>query len=88
MPTAIKIGEFRNHLSNYLSWVRKGKEIIIMDRKNVIGKVIPFPSRHEEASLEMIPPLRKSSQWSRLQFKKISCKKDPVSCLIEDRQKR
>ena len=36
-----KIGERRNHLSNYLEHVRGGGEVVVLDRDRPIARIVP-----------------------------------------------
>jgi len=54
--TEIRIAQFKSHLSHYLRSVRRGNEIVILDRETPIARVLPFgppPKR-----LVTIPPTR------------------------------
>jgi prevent-host-death family protein len=40
-----KIADLKNNLSRYLSLVRKGGEIIVLDREKPIARIVPFAPR-------------------------------------------
>ena len=40
-----KIADLKNNLSRYLSLVRKGGEIIVLDREKPIARIVPFVPR-------------------------------------------
>lgn len=39
---SINIAKFKSELSKYLGFVRKGEEIVVLDRKEPLARVIPF----------------------------------------------
>jgi len=49
---AINIAELKSHLSKYLRAVRKGERILVLDRKDPVG--------------ELIPPSATRTPWERL----------------------
>lgn len=46
--TAAKIADLKNHLSAYLQEVRRGGEVVIMDRNHPIARIVPFSSRRHD----------------------------------------
>ncbi len=42
MKTAVPIGELRDHLSAHLRRVRRGGEVIVLDRDRPIARIVPF----------------------------------------------
>jgi len=43
-----KIADLKNNLSAYLREVRKGSEVVVVDRDRPIAKIIPFARRDDE----------------------------------------
>ena len=82
----IKIAEFKSKLSSHLRKVRKGEEIVILDRKQPIAKVIPI-TPEKEVKLKLIPP-RKKGDWKALVFPPHSSYIDIVKILRDDRDRR
>jgi len=80
----VKIAEFKSHLSAYLSQVRKGGEITVLDRKEPIARVIPFSSGE---SLQVRPPHIKG-RWKELKPSLRRSDIDVVGLLREDRDSR
>lgn len=48
---SVNIAKFKTELGKYLGFVRKGEEIIVLDRKIPLARVIPF---HEKQKGELI----------------------------------
>jgi antitoxin (DNA-binding transcriptional repressor) of toxin-antitoxin stability system len=44
---SVNIAKFKTELGTYLGFVRKGEEIIILDRKTPLARVIPFHEKHK-----------------------------------------
>lgn len=84
---SVKIGQLKNKLSAYLRLVRKGAEIIIMDREHPIARITPFEKNEEE--LTIIEAKEKDfSKIKKLSFPKTKVAIDVVALLREDRDKR
>lgn len=82
---SVKIGQLKNKLSAYLRLVRKGVEVIIMDRQHPIARITPFEEKQE---LRIIPSQKKFSEIKKLSFPKPKVQIDVVALLREDRDKR
>jgi antitoxin (DNA-binding transcriptional repressor) of toxin-antitoxin stability system len=48
---SVNIAKFKAELSKYLGFVRRGEELIVMDRKESVARVIPF---NESAGQDLI----------------------------------
>ena len=44
---SVNIAKFKAQLGTYLGFVRKGEEIIVLDRKIPLARVIPFHEKHK-----------------------------------------
>ncbi|MBI2646562.1 MAG: type II toxin-antitoxin system prevent-host-death family antitoxin [Deltaproteobacteria bacterium] len=82
---SVKIGQLKNKLSAYLRLVRKGAQIIVMDREHPIARITPFEEKEE---LRIIPAQKKFSEIKKLSFSKPKVQIDVVALLREDRDKR
>ena len=82
----VKIGELKTHLSSHLKQVRHGEEIIILDRKQPIAKVIPLMEKKKHLVIVRKPKTR--GGLKKLKFKGIKAKVDVVKTLREDRDRR
>jgi len=82
----VKIAEFKTHLSSHLKQVRQGKEIIILDRKQPIAKVMPLVDRKKQ--LLIVRKAKTKGGLKKLRFKGIKAKVDVVKALREDRDRR
>jgi antitoxin (DNA-binding transcriptional repressor) of toxin-antitoxin stability system len=82
----VKIAEFKTHLSAHLKKVRKGEEIVILDREQPIAKVIPFPGKEDELCIVQKPKIK--GGLKKLRFRGIKERIDVVKLLREDRDRR
>ncbi len=83
----IKIAEFKTHLSGHLRNVQKGEEIIILDRKQPIAKVLPLFS--EEKNLIKIVRKKKTKNFfKKFKPRGIKAQVDIVNLLQEMRGAR
>ena len=55
MKSAVRIAEFKNHLSRYLRSAQKGHEIVIKDRETPIARLVPYAE--PENGLVSRPPI-------------------------------
>ena len=39
---SVNIAKFKAELSKYLGFVRKGEEVVVMDRKESIARIVPY----------------------------------------------
>ncbi len=83
---SVKIGELKNKLSSYLRLVRKGAQIIVMDREHPIARITPFEEKKEK--LTIIPAREKFSNITKLSFPRPKVSIDIVALLREDRDSR
>ncbi|MBI4237877.1 MAG: type II toxin-antitoxin system prevent-host-death family antitoxin [Deltaproteobacteria bacterium] len=87
----VKIGELRNNLSAYLRKVRKGAEIVVMDRETPIGRVVPYQGEAKDTEpFDVVPPPGGYAGLAKLKFPPLKLQKrfDPVEELIKDRRRR
>jgi prevent-host-death family protein len=42
-----RVAELKNNLSRYLSYVREGGEVLILDRDTPVARLVPFAAGHE-----------------------------------------
>lgn len=80
-----QIAQFKARLSSYLQEVRQGREVIIMDRKTPIAKVVPFSQSHHSVVVRG-PRVKKSLK--SLTFPGIKARVDVVRLLREARGPR
>lgn len=45
-----KIADLKNNLSRYLAQVRRGGEVVVLDRDIPIARIIPFAPREDDAA--------------------------------------
>jgi antitoxin (DNA-binding transcriptional repressor) of toxin-antitoxin stability system len=81
----VKIAEFKSKLSSHLREVKRGKEIVILDRDHPVAKVIPFTDMGEGLVIREATDKR---GFKNLNFKGIKARVDVVKLLREDRDRR
>jgi len=42
MRRSVKIGELRDNLSSYVRLVRRGEEVVVLDRDRPVARIVPF----------------------------------------------
>jgi prevent-host-death family protein len=66
MARVVKIGELKNRLSAYLSLVRQGQEVIVLDRSKPVARIVPLHAAEdydaEEQALVAAGQLRPGSR--------------------------
>jgi prevent-host-death family protein len=51
----VKIGELRDHLSRHLQRVRRGQELVVLDRNRPIARIVPVErAESDDADLEQL----------------------------------
>lgn len=80
----VRIAQFKSRLSHYLSCVRKGDEIVVMDRRTPIARVVPYGGA---ASMLAMTPARSSPKlFRKLKIPPPPRGTDSLKALIEDRR--
>ncbi len=91
---AVKIAQLRNNLSAYLKRVQHGEEVIVLDRKKPVARIIPMPPDLDEELRQLaaeglirlpIEPLPKNF-WKTPGLK-ISAKK-MIKAVLDEREDR
>ena len=86
MKQNVQIARLKAQLSGYLRSVRRGGEIIVMDRKTPVARIVP----HEEGSarqLEVRPPIPGATPLSKIDLPPFPCEvPDILPFLLEDRE--
>ncbi len=84
---SVNIAKFKAELGKYLGYIRRGEEIIVLDRTQPLARVMPFKA--VSSKLVMEAPLDKDKHLWSLHFKPISNKDvDSLKFLIEERGER
>ncbi|EKD75368.1 MAG: hypothetical protein ACD_44C00151G0001 [uncultured bacterium] len=84
---SVNIAKFKSELGKYLGYVRRGEEIIVLDRTQPLARVLPYKSLERKLLVE--EPLDKARSLINLHFKPIQNKKvDSLKFLIEERGER
>lgn len=83
--TQVKSSEFKAKMAAHLRQVKKGHELVLLDRDTPIAKVIPLQNNKEK--LKIIPPQEKTG-LKNIKIPKLKKKPtiDVVKMLQEDRQ--
>lgn len=82
---SVNIAKFKAELSKYLGYIRKGEEVIVLDRQEPLARVLPF--KPIESKLVIQEPFDKI-HLSELHFKPTDKKIDSLTFLIEERGER
>jgi len=80
----VKIADLKAHLSKHLHTVRAGGEIVVLDRKTPIARIVPYEARTERLVIrEALHP------WGTAKLPPLPRKRvDAVALLLEDRARR
>lgn len=80
------VAELKAKLSEFLRHVRKGHEVVIMDRDQPVARLIPFAERQ---ALVVREPVSRYRTLGDIPLPKpVKLDVDPVQLLLEDRQSR
>jgi prevent-host-death family protein len=86
--TSIRIAEFKARLSEYLRYVRKGRELTICDRDEPIARVLPFKSATGGGRLAVREPMHAYRTLAAIPLPPpAKLEVDAVAFLLEDRQR-
>ena len=84
---SVNIAKFKAELSKYLGYIRCGEEVIVLDRREPLARVIPF--RPKESNLLFEAPQDDPKKLLCMRYKPISNQKtDSLHFLLEDRGAR
>jgi len=86
MTSSAAVSEFKSHLSEYLRRVQRGDEIIILDHKRPVAKVVPIEPIEKRPRFEVIPAKKKT--FKDIRPKGVVLTVDPAQYVIEDREDR
>ncbi len=85
----INIAKFKAELSKYLGYVRRGEEVVIMNRNESIARVVPY---QEVVSPQLALVAQASEDWHKLFSLKTKILKRPAGdsllFLLEERGER
>lgn len=84
---SVNIAKFKAELGKYLGYIRRGEEVVVLDRSQPLARVLPF--KQPESLLVIEEPLDKENNLSDLHFKAVHNKKiDSLRFLNEERGDR
>ncbi len=81
------ISTIKAKLTSFLRLVKKGKEVIILDRQTPIAKLIPWNEK-TRSGMGVQPPKISFSKFLEIKPSPLSSQVDSLSLLMEDRSKR
>ncbi len=85
---SVNIASFKAQLGKFLGRVRKGEEIVILDRKTPVARLIPYAEKLP-VKVAVRRPLEDPASLSRLSFQPLKKKSvDTLKVLLEDRTSR
>ncbi|MCB1214537.1 MAG: hypothetical protein KDK66_03575 [Deltaproteobacteria bacterium] len=82
----VKSSEFKAKMAAHLRQVKKGEELILLDRDVPFAKVIPFRGK-KKPTLKIIKA-KKPGALKNMKFTGVKAKIDVVKLLREDRDRR
>lgn len=80
------IANLKARLSYYLNLVKRGEEVLVLDRKTPIAKILASPK--SVSDFKVIPAKASPEQFLRLKTRPLRHKIDVVADLREDRDRR
>ena len=83
---SVNIAKFKAELGKYLGYIRRGEEVIVLDRSQPLARVLPFKAI--ESTLMIEEPIDKKTNLSDLRFSSSDQKIDSLKYLIEERGDR
>jgi prevent-host-death family protein len=81
---SVSVAQLKSKLSQYLSAVKKGKEIVVTSHRHPIARVVPIEKI--PAELKIMPARKPVSSLKNL--KGVKLKVDLVADLLADRRRR
>lgn len=82
---SVSVAQLKSNLSQYLSAVKKGAELIVTSHRHPIARLAPLVE-DQPAALEIIAARRPVSSLKKI--KGIKLEADPVAWLLADRRRR
>lgn len=87
MVKKVKIAEFKSRLSEHLRSVRRGDDLVILDRDRPVAKVSSY-SEEDGGTDFLVRTSRIKGDWKGLKWPSQKIDVDVVRILREDRDKR
>lgn len=81
---SVSVAKLKSNLSQYLSAVKKGVEIVVTSHRHPVARLVPLEK--EGQTLDIIAARRPVSSLKKV--KGIELKTDPVAWLLADRRRR
>jgi prevent-host-death family protein len=81
---SVSVATLKSKLSEYLTAVKKGKEIIVTSHQHPIARLVPLEK--PLTGLQITPAIKAISSLKKIRG--IKLKFDPVDYLLEDRRRR
>lgn len=83
---SVNIATLKAKLSFYLSQVKRGQEVLVLDRKSPVARMIPSGGGRED--LVLTEAARSAASVKTLRFARLSRRTDSTRVLREDRDRR
>ncbi|MEO6463387.1 MAG: type II toxin-antitoxin system prevent-host-death family antitoxin [Candidatus Eisenbacteria bacterium] len=85
MKQSVQIAQLKARLSAYLRSVRQGGELVVMDRKTPVARLLPYEEGPHRLTVR--PPLPGATPLSELEITPFPVEvPDVITFLIEDRE--
>lgn len=87
-PLSANVSKLKLHLGKYLAMVRRGKDIVVLDRSTPVAKLVPYSDDATDA-LVIVPASLDPSGLASLSFPPVADHPtDSVGSLLEERRER
>jgi antitoxin (DNA-binding transcriptional repressor) of toxin-antitoxin stability system len=84
----VNIAKFKAEMGKYLNFVRKGDDIIVLDRKESIARVIPAIKENPKLRLKMEPATASTADFLAIEIPPSTLDIDVLQVLLEERGDR
>jgi prevent-host-death family protein len=84
---ATNIASFKSHLGKFLRRVRQGEEVIVLDRKTPVARLVPYEEKLQH-KVAVRKPVDSPGEIGKLSFPPANKGVDTLSVLLEDRGAR
>ena len=81
---SVSVAELKSKLSQYLTAVKSGQEIVVTSHRHSIARIVPMENNLTD--LKIIPAKKPVSSLKKIKGIKLDF--DPVAFLLEDRRRR
>ena len=81
------VSKLKLHLGKYLKMVRRGRDVVVLDRSTPVAKLVPYTDDAAEA-LAVFAPTEDPAELAELRFEPVEGGSDSVEALLAERRER